>query len=97
MADLKTGWKARIRKLKTDSLTVQAIAGIIGCHPSRIYRDLENGSFEGASKNGRGKKSCWNFTHEDACNYVDSFRDTIPAKDQTPPSKKIPIPGWEWE
>lgn len=97
-------WKQEIRRLKASQLTVKAIAGIIGVSSSRIYKDLENGRFENATKKGPGKKAEWDFTKRDAINYVESFIDTSTAieghpekYDLTPPTKQLKIPGWTWK
>ena len=91
-------WKQKILSLSEMELTVDNLAEIIGVSKSRIYRDLETKLFEGAVKKGRGIKSHWDFTHQDAVEYVESFDDNIInlKKDETPPSKTLPIPGWEW-
>ena len=96
---IKEVWKAQILALKKNQLTVDSIAEIIGVSKSRIYKDLETKLFEGAVKKGRGKKSHWDFTHQDAIVYVDAFDDNIISlkKDVTPPSKKINFPDWNWE
>ena len=96
---LKEIWKGKIRKLKDSELTVKAISGITGISKSVIYRDLKNKSFEGATKKGTGEKSDWAFTHDDVCTYIDKFEDNIMSiqGDETPPTKKIPFPGWEWK
>lgn len=89
-------WKEKIQGLKESELTVKAIADIIGVSKSVVYRDLENKSFKGATKKGTGKKSDWTFTHDDACDYIDSFEDNIFQETKTLPSKRIPFPGWNW-
>ena len=103
-------WKEKVNGLKDTQLTVKALSDIIGVSKSVVYRDLENKSFKGATKKGTGIKSDWTFTHEDACNYIDSFEDNIftppagpiknnkiPAVDPIIlPSKKIPFPDWSW-
>jgi len=96
---IKEIWKVKIKALKKHELTVDSLADIIGVSKSRIYKDLEAKLFEGAVKKGKGKKSHWDFTHQDAVVYVEAFDDNIIdlKKDLTPPTKKINFPNWQWE
>ena len=83
----------QIEELDPGELCVKRLAAILNCSTSRIYRDLKEEIFPGASRNGRGTKSSWCFSKEDAIEYVKDFEESTP-KDLTPESKQLPF-SWD--
>ncbi|MCP5047363.1 MAG: hypothetical protein GY940_09350 [bacterium] len=85
---------AAIKAHPDEDLAVKQLSTIIGVSPSKIYKDLQSGKFEGCDSSGPGDRSDWIIPKQAAIDYVNSFKDT--HKVELLPSHRLKVPGWEW-
>ncbi|NIO80558.1 MAG: hypothetical protein GTN53_08130 [Candidatus Aminicenantes bacterium] len=87
---------ARLEELKEEELCVKVIADLIGVKPGKVYYDIAMGYFKNAEKSGPGKRARIEFTKAAVKEYIESFPDTSQRVEELP-SKRLEIPGWDWD